>query len=202
MHELNTDETRKIIEFINKSEEDIQYDTFYYLVTQVDLKERESLEALLKEDDYKHLYKTYQEALNAFDEYGKSFGEIKNEAKEIEHLKYHIGRLKYFSEPRVGIQAMGVPDYYEFGSKYLTEIKKELFRAFCSNDKKYSKDVGKIREFGQSSITLIIPIIMSVLSLPTSLSGIAIVLSIFISKVGFNALCNTLESEFKLEETS
>lgn len=192
---MRQEELDTVVAFLESSDPKITYDTVYYLLTQLDNESRQLLETRIEQTHDADLLDTYRDAEKGWREYGKSMGTIPAASNELEHLKFHLGRVKYFSEPRVGIGTMGVPDYYSFGSRYWLEIKKQLYKGLCSDAQEYKQEKDKLKEAGEKWLTLAIPTIMSVLGLPASLAGIAIVVSIFISKIGLNALCGTLKQD-------
>jgi hypothetical protein len=192
---MKQEELDTVIASLRSSTPRITYDTIYYLLAQLDIESRQLLEKSLIQTNDTDLIDIYRDAENGWREYGKSMGTISGGANELEHLKFHLGRIKYFSEPSAGFGTMGVPDYYGFGSRYWLEIKKQLYKGLCSDAQEYKPERDKLKEAGGNWLTIAIPAIMSVLGLPASMAGIAIVVSIFISKVGLNALCGTLKPD-------
>ncbi len=90
---------------------------------------------------------------------------------------------------------MGVPNYYGIGKQYWGSVKKELQAALCSKSGAYAKDLKKLADIGQTSLTIAVPAIVAALSLPPSLAGVAVVVSVFISKIGINAFCRMLNEQ-------
>jgi hypothetical protein len=74
---------------------------------------------------------------------------------------------------------------------------KQLHIALCGDSEQYRDERQKLNDMGVTSVTVAVPVIMSILSLPPALAGFAIVLSVFISRVGVNALCETLKQDFE-----
>lgn len=185
---------QEILRLIEQSDDRTRYDIFYFLFSQLSLTELQSLHDLLANQRTPDMLNTFLDAQNGWQQYGISMGTIPQDAPHAEHLMFHLGRLEHFSQP-VGFATMGVPNYYGIGRHYLDSVKKELQVALCSKSGAYNKDRKKLAEIGHTSLTIAVPAIMAALSLPPTLAGVAVVMSVFISKIGMNAFCRMLNEQ-------
>lgn len=185
---------QEILRLIEQSGDRTRYDIFYFLFSQLSSAELQTLYDLLSTQRTPEMLNTFLDAQNGWHQYGISMGTIPRDAPHAAHLMFHLGRLEYFSQP-VGFATMGVPNYYGLGRQYWDSVKKELQVALCSKSGAYYKDRKKLAEIGNTSLTIAVPAIMAALSLPSTLAGVAVVISVFISKIGINAFCRMLNEQ-------
>src|SRR5207245_132854 len=62
----------------------------------------------------------------------------------------------------------------------------------CGNSTRYATHRRQLGQAGTTSITVLVPTLLSLLKAPPELAGVAIVLSLFVATVGVDALCDTL----------
>lgn len=188
------DDLLETVTLIEQSGDRIRYDIFYYLFSQLSPAELQTLHDLLASHRDPKLLETFLDARNGWQQYGISMGTLPQDAPQVEHLMFHLGRLEHFSHPS-GIGTMDVPNYYGIGRQYWNSVKKELQVALCSKSGSYARERKKLAEIGHRSLTIAVPAVMAALALPPALAGVAIVVSIFISKIGLNAFCRMLNDQ-------
>ncbi len=184
----------EIVTLVEQTSDDMRFDTFYYLFSQLPSSELQTMRELLEKHRNPGLLETFLDAEYSWKQYGISMGTLPQETPQESHLMFHLGRLEHFSQPEVG-GTCAVPNYYGIGRRYWESIKKELAGALCSKSGVYKRERRKFKEIGHASLTVAVPAVMAALSLPPSLAGVGIVLSVFIAKIGLNAFCRMLREQ-------
>ncbi len=89
---------QEILRLIEQSDDRVRYDIFYYLFSQLSPTELQALCNLLAKTDPEML-NTFLDAQNGWKQYGISMGTLPQDAPQMEHLMFHLGRLEHFSQP-------------------------------------------------------------------------------------------------------
>jgi hypothetical protein len=84
-----------------------------------------------------------------------------------------------------------LPDYHAKGVTFYESVRNQVGEAICGKNGIYRKERQKIESNPEAFITTLVPVVLSTLQLPTTISGAAIVIVLLISKIGVRAFCES-----------
>jgi hypothetical protein len=171
-------EVTELVRSLERSESDLRADTLFYLIAALAPSDRDRLRQAIRATRRQDL----MDALNKAEALGPA-----PDAVSVADLRTYLSRLGDEDSTRGAGSTT-----YGFARAYWDNFKRRTAQALCDDSPDYNDIRRQLRQTGRTSITVSVPVLTSLLTLPPELSGFAIILSIFVAKVGVDTLCDTL----------
>lgn len=116
-----------------------------------------------------------------------------DDRKQQMDMSFLLGATITGPDRVVGMRNLKVqPDYHAKGVTFYESAKSQLREAICGKNGIYPKKRQKIESKPEALITTLVPVVSSTLKLPTEMGGAAIVIVLWISKIGVRAFCESI----------
>jgi hypothetical protein len=136
----------------------------------------------------KETIKSASNSIHLFETLG-AIEEFEDEDEDVLSLIHNLGIVEVYKDARESVRYSA--RYENIGRRLWNNYREQLRDAICGDSDAYKEERAKLQSSTESAIIILIPLVLSALNIPPQASGVAIVLSLIILKIGLKTFCAT-----------
>jgi hypothetical protein len=109
---------------------------------------------------------------------------------------YYLGEISFLQNISTNERSGG--DFTVIGRRLWENYRNQIYEVLCGESTEYAEERKKLHTITENSLIVLIPLLMSALNIPTAATGVGVVLSLLVLKIGLKTMCATRGDLLKL----